>query len=315
MFVSNEHRPLAVCVMGPTGVGKTALAAELVSRLSFSIISVDSAMVYRGLDIGTAKPDPNVLARAPHRLIDICDPTDPYSAARFRVDALREMREISRNGRIPLLVGGTGLYFRALYDGLCDLPSAHPQVRRRLQAESETIGWRALHARLAEVDPDAAATIHPNDRQRVQRALEVYEISGRTMTQLSAIANAGLFPYRLIKFILAPADRCALHEGLEVRFREMLERGLVDEVRNLKARGFLNGRLPATRLVGYRQVGQYLANLIDWDTMIEGAIIATRQLAKRQLTWFRSESSAVWIDSQPRSALNAMLHSVIKALT
>ena len=281
--------PPAVFLMGPTASGKTDLAVALVEALPLEIISVDSALVYRGMDIGTAKPDAQTLRCAPHRLIDILDPAEAYSAAQFRADALREMAAITAAGRIPLLVGGTMLYFRALQYGLSDLPSADPAVRARLDAWAERDGWQALHDRLAEVDPVSAARIHPNDPQRLQRALEVFELTGRPLSSFHAEGRAGDFNYRLLKLGLLPADRAVLHERIALRFRGMLESGLLEEVETLRSRGDLDLSMPSMRSVGYRQVWEYLDGAYDYATMERKGIAASRQLAKRQLTWLRSE--------------------------
>lgn len=279
--------------MGPTASGKTSLAVELVKRFPMDIISVDSALVYRGMDIGTAKPDAATLAEAPHRLIDIRDPSQPYSAAEFRNDALVEMAEITRRQRIPLLVGGTFLYFRALQQGLSEMPAADAGVRDRLEEEASLTGWPALHARLAAVDPASAARIHATDPQRIQRALEVYELSGQPMSAFHASQPAADFPYRVLKLALIPADRELLHRRIEARFQQMLSGGLLDEVKKLIDRGDLRADLPAIRAVGYRQVWQHLHGQLDYESMVEQAVIATRQYAKRQLTWLRSESDLV----------------------
>ncbi len=289
--------PPAVFLMGPTGAGKTALALYLAARLPCTIISVDSALVYRGMDIGTAKPAKEVLARFPHRLIDIRDPAEPYSAAQFRADALVAMREIRASGRIPLLAGGTGLYFRGLQHGFSKLPSAAPQLRQRLHAEGQRLGWPALHARLAEFDPSTAARIHRHDQQRIQRALEVYELTGRSLTHWIANETREPLPYRVVKLIVVPADRRLLHQGLKRRLLGMLSAGLLREVEALHRRGDLQAALPSLRTVGYRQVWQYLDGHTTWDTTVERAIHATRQLAKRQLTWLRSEQDGIWLDS------------------
>ncbi len=282
--------------MGPTAAGKTDLALELVRHLPCDIISVDSALVYRGMDIGTAKPGPDVLAAAPHRLIDIRDPSEAYSAAQFRDDALREMAQITQAGRIPLLVGGTMLYFRALQQGLSDMPSADGAVRARLEAEADGLGWAALHARLAQVDPLAAQRIHPNDPQRIQRALEVYELSGVPMSELYAQHAAVQLPYRLLKLVVSPTDRAVLHRRIEARFHVMLDAGFVDEVAKLRSRGDLHADLPSIRAVGYRQAWRYLEGDVAYSEMVERAIISTRQFAKRQMTWLRSTQDAVWFD-------------------
>lgn len=296
--------------MGPTASGKTDLAVSLVERLPFEIVSVDSALVYRGMDIGTAKPDADTLARAPHRLLDIIDPAETYSVSRFREDALREMAEITAAGRIPLLVGGTMLYFRALEQGLSRLPAADAATRARIEAEAAKWGWTALHDRLADVDPIAAARIHPNDPQRLSRALEVYELSGRPMSELWLEMNQQAFPYRLIKMAVAPADRAELHERIGRRFRLMLEQGLVDEVEALYRRGDLGPELPSIRCVGYRQVWQYLDGELSYDEMSYRGIVATRQLAKRQFTWLRSEKRLKWFATFE----NRLLEKVLKFL-
>jgi len=294
----NSCLPPAVCLMGPTASGKTDLAITLVEQLPMDIISVDSVMVYRGMDIGSAKPDAATLARAPHRLIDIRDPAEAYSAAQFRDDALREMAAISAAGRIPLLVGGTMLYFRALLSGLSTLPSADAEIRARLEAEAEVEGWENLHRRLAEVDAAAAARIHPHDPQRIQRALEVYELTGTPLSQLQQQQQLDEpLPYRVIKLAVAPAERSTLHQRIAERFDLMLGSGLVEEVEGLRRRGDLHLDLPALRAVGYRQVWEFLDGDIDYTEMVERGIIATRQLAKRQFTWLRSEPSLTLLDS------------------
>ncbi len=287
--MESHERPLAVYLMGPTASGKTDLAVQLVEWLPCEIISVDSAMVYTGMDIGTAKPDAEVLAKAPHHLIDILDPSQPYSAARFREDALREMEEITGRGRIPLLVGGTMLYFRALEQGLSELPAADPAVRAALEEEAGRVGWRALHARLRDIDPVTARQIHPNDPQRIQRALEVFMLSGKTMSELSDIERGNALPFRLLKIALMEPDRGLLHERIANRFKEMLKRGFLDEVERLHARADLHEELPAIRAVGYRQLWAYLEGKWDYEAAVERGIIASRQLAKRQMTWLRSE--------------------------
>jgi len=281
--------PPAICLMGPTACGKTRVAVALAQQFPVEIISVDSALVYRGLDIGAGKPDAATLARAPHRLIDIRDPAEPYSAAAFRTDALREMRDILARGKIPLLVGGTMLYFKALRDGLADLPAADPAVRSQILALAAAEGWPAVHARLANVDPAAARRIHPNDPQRLQRALEVHAVSGRSLSELhdAQLTNtAAELPCRLVFLALLP-ERADLHEVIARRFDAMLKGGLIAEVIALRARGDLHPGLPAIRSVGYRQVWEYLDGLYGHDLMVEKAVAATRQLAKRQYTWLR----------------------------
>ncbi|MCU7807939.1 MAG: tRNA (adenosine(37)-N6)-dimethylallyltransferase MiaA [Candidatus Thiodiazotropha sp. (ex Semelilucina semeliformis)] len=282
--------------MGPTASGKTDLAVELLKHLPLEIISVDSALVYRSMDIGTAKPDDALLREAPHRLINIRDPAESYSAADFREDALREMSEITRSHRIPLLVGGTMLYFRALAQGLSDLPKADPVVRARLENELSEQGLARLHERLKTSDPVAAGRIHENDPQRILRALEVIEITGRPLSELHAENKREPLPYRVLKLIRAPEDRALLHRRIEQRFHQMLVAGFEDEVRGLLSQGELSPSLPAMRSVGYRQMLNYLLGTCSREEMIERAIIATRQLAKRQFTWLRAETDAHWLD-------------------
>ncbi len=286
-----------IFLMGPTATGKTDIAAALFKRLPIELISVDSAQVYLGMDIGTAKPSVEFLNNVPHRLIDICEPDETYSAAKFRSDALLAIDEIHAQNRIPLLVGGTGLYFRALETGISDLPDADEDVRQRLESEARDIGWEAMHARLAEIDPVSAERIHPNDPQRIQRALEIYEISGRSMTEHCEDGDASPFPFELIKIILNPGDRSNFHEKIKHRFLKMLDDGLVDEVRTFHANARFSSALPSMRMVGYRQVWNYLDEETDYEEMIEKAIVATRQLAKRQMTWLRKEENGIWLDS------------------
>lgn len=291
-----------VLLMGPTASGKTDLAVALTEHLPLDIISVDSAMVFRGMDIGTAKPGPEILARAPHRLIDILDPAESYSAARFRSDALREIRASHARGRIPLLVGGTMLYFRALQQGLAELPSADPVTRARIEAQAAAEGWEAMHARLAAVDPVAAARIHPNDPQRLQRALEVYELTGIPLSEFLARGSEEAFPYHAVEMVVMPADREVLRQRIAVRFRHMLQAGFLEEVERLYRRGDLSPELPSIRCVGYRQAWGYLAGEYDAETMVEKAVAATRQLAKRQLTWLRQ-----WTEAERLDAVNPYL--------
>jgi len=290
-------RPKAIFLMGPTASGKTALAIELRKHLPVELISVDSALIYRGMDIGTAKPSAAELAQAPHRLLDIRDPAQAYSAAEFRRDALAEMAEISRDGRIPLLVGGTMLYYKALLEGLSPLPSADPAVRERIEQMASEQGWDALHRQLCEIDPVAGSRIHPNDPQRLSRALEVFFISGKTLTELTKTAGEAL-PYEVIQFAIAPAKREVLHERIEWRFKQMLASGFEAEARALFARGDLHTDLPSIRCVGYRQMWSYLAGEIDYDEMVYRGICATRQLAKRQITWLRGWENVHWLDSE-----------------
>ncbi len=293
--------------MGPTAAGKTELALELAARYpQIELISVDSALVYRGMDIGTAKPDPATLQRYPHHLIDILEPVDSYSAGRFRDDALRLMAEITGRGKIPLLVGGTMLYFKALQYGLADLPASDPAVRQRLEAEQEKYGLAYLHHRLEKVDPVAAARIHVNDPQRIQRALEVYEITGQSLTSLTQQTSA-LLPYRVMKIILSSFDRTILHQRIARRYHAMVEQGFIEEVTQLYQRPDCHAALPAIRAVGYRQAWAYLSGEYDFDTFMERAIIATRQMAKRQLTWLRAQDDGVWFNSDKSLPVDAVV--------
>ncbi len=290
--------PPAILLMGPTGAGKTALAAELVARLPLEIVSVDAAMVYRGMDIGTAKPTQELLARAPHHLIDLIDPAESYSAARFLADATRVMKEIAARGRTPLLAGGTMLYFRALQSGLAQLPAADAGIRRRLEERAAAEGWPALHAELRQRDPAAAARIGPGDRQRIQRALEVIELTGGPISARQREDLRGATSGRDLCLALAPTDRSALSGRLALRFEDMMRRGLLDEVRRLRARPDLHAGLPAMRLIGYRQLWNHLDGGASMEAAVQKAIVATRQLARRQLTWLRAEPGAVGFDSE-----------------
>ena len=281
--------------MGPTASGKTALAVSMVEHFPLEIISVDSALVYRGMDIGTAKPDATTLARAPHHLLDIRDPNETYSAAAFCDDALRLMADIVARGKIPLLVGGTMLYFRALLQGLDDLPRADAALRQKLEGEAAERGWPALHGKLAQVDPATAARLAPNDSQRIGRALEVFQLTGTPMSMLLDKARSVL-PYRVLQLALIPSDRAVLHQRIAARFDMMLADGLLDEVESLRRRHALKPDLPAMRAVGYRQAWVYLDGEIDGRELREQGIAATRQLAKRQLTWLRSWPGAVELD-------------------
>ena len=306
-----EHKPLAIFLMGPTASGKTDLAIQLRQQLPVEVISVDSALIYRGMDIGTAKPSKAELALAPHRLIDICDPAESYSAANFRTDALREMQEISAQGKIPLLVGGTMLYYKALLEGLSPLPSADDKVRSEIEAKATLIGWAGLHQELSKIDPISAQRINPNDSQRINRALEVFYLTGKTLTELTAQKGEAL-PYDILQFAIAPEQREVLHLRIEQRFHKMIELGFQQEVEKLYRRPDLNENLPSIRCVGYRQMWEYLRGDYDHDEMVFRGICATRQLAKRQITWLRGWTSPIqWLDSlQPAQALEKVLVSV-----
>ncbi|HVJ37176.1 MAG TPA: tRNA (adenosine(37)-N6)-dimethylallyltransferase MiaA [Stenotrophomonas sp.] len=298
-----DRRPLAIALMGPTASGKTALAIEWAQRLGGEIVSVDSALVYRGLDIGAAKPEAALRAAVPHHLLDLRDPWQTYSAAEFAADARQAIEQIIARGRIPILAGGTGLYFSALLDGLAQMPAADPEIRARLTAEAAAVGWDALHRRLAELDPAAAARIHATDPQRIQRALEVHALTGRPISYWQAQPAAPRLPLRVLKLVLAPQDRAVLHARIAQRFDSMLEEGFLDEVRGLRAMPQMQAvaaplDLPAVRAVGYRQAWEFLDGAIDAASLRDRAIQATRQLAKRQLTWLRGELDARWFDPE-----------------
>lgn len=319
--------PPAIFIMGPTASGKTDLALQLCQHLPCDIISVDSAMIYRGMDIGTAKPGPIELAQAPHRLIDICDPAEIYSAASFRRDALAEMAKITAAGRIPLLVGGTMMYFKALLHGMSDLPAASPHVREQLVQEAQLQGWEALHHELAAADPVAARLIHPNNRQRLIRALEVQRLTGKPISsfwqaspaEIATTSGAGAadnenytyftrwqadagssLPYTITQLAIAPQQRQILHERIHRRFMTMLDEGLLNEVEALMARGDLDAAMPSMRCVGYRQAWEYLSGQCDHATFVDRGVAATRQLAKRQLTWLRKWPNAHWLSSDSK---------------
>jgi tRNA dimethylallyltransferase len=307
-------KPLAVAIMGPTASGKTASALAIAQRIPSEIISVDSALVYRGMDIGTAKPTREERAAAPHHLIDIIDPLDSYSVAQFRTDTLRLVGEIAARGKLPLLVGGTMLYFKGLADGLDDLPGADPALRAELEEEAARVGWPAMHARLALLDPETAARLAPADAQRIQRALEICALSGRPMSELLALREKTELQFELLSFALEPSDRAVLHERIARRFDIMLEESadgsLITEVEALRRRGDLHPGLPAMRCVGYRQAWEYLDGTINYQTMRETGIIATRQLAKRQLTWLRSMPQRVVLDCLAPDPAAAMLAQI-----
>jgi len=331
---AEQTLPPAIFLMGPTASGKTDLAMALCDLLPCDIISVDSAMIYRGMDIGTAKPTPQELVRAPHRLIDICDPADTYSAADFRRDALEQMADITRRGRIPLLVGGTMMYFKALLHGMSGLPSASPELRQQIKQEAESFGWQHLYDELAAKDPVAAELIHPNNRQRLMRAIEVIRLTGQPISELwqaetgtsaqhqrSGIEDytyftrwqadeSGDLPYTVFQFALAPEERKVLHERIEKRFLALLEAGFLEEVRRLMARGDLSPELPSMRCVGYRQAWEYLSGDCDYETFVNRGVAATRQLAKRQLTWLRKWPDLHWLDSSdPQVVLETLKKS------
>lgn len=286
--MSNTVMPLpkAIFLMGPTASGKTELAIRLCEQHNCEIISVDSALIYKGFDIGSAKPNADEQRRAPHFLIDILDPSVPYSAADFRKDALKLMDEITSRGKTPLLVGGTMLYFKALLEGLSPLPKADPEIRKQIEAQATEHGWHWLHEQLAEIDPVSAKRIHPNDPQRLSRALEVFRISGKSMTDLSQTVDNDL-PFDIVQFAIYPDERSQLHERIELRYKQMLDLGFEQEVRKLYQRGDLHVDMPSIRCVGYRQMWDYIEGNLDYDEMIFRGIVATRQLAKRQMTWLR----------------------------
>ncbi len=306
-MTTTNQLPAALFIMGPTASGKTDLAMSLMQHLPVELISVDSGQIYRDMNIGTAKPDADTLLKAPHRLIDIRDPAERYSAAEFRDDALREMQEITQAGRLPVLVGGTMLYYRALEYGLSPLPAADEQVRKQLEAESQEIGWAGMHQKLADIDPVAAERIHPNDPQRIQRALEVHALTGTTMTELYKAEPESVFPYQAIKLSISPDDRSVLHERIARRFHQMLELGFVEEVESLYQRGDLNLDMPSVRTVGYRQFWHHVSGECSLSEATDKAIIATRQLAKRQLTWLRGDDSIQRFDSLATDLLDQVL--------
>lgn len=302
-------------IVGPTGSGKTKLAIELVRQFPCDIISVDSAMVYRGMDIGTAKPTPEEQQIAPHRLIDIRDPREAYSAGQFRDDAVKEIEDILSHDRIPLLVGGTMLYFKALQQGLAELPTADSEIRQKISQEAAAIGWQELHKKLTKIDPQSAERINPNDAQRIQRALEVYELTGHTMTELFAKEN--IIPYQFLNVAIAPSDRSVLYERIEKRFKQMLKAGFIEEVEKIRNQILKSSNPhilpPSQRAVGYRQIWQYLAGELTKEEMQEKAIIASRQLAKRQLTWLRSWPDLQWFDSEDKNLMSKINEIVLEA--
>lgn len=290
--MNSPRLPPAILLMGPTASGKTALAMALADRFPVELISVDSAQVFRDMDVGTAKPDHATLARYPHRLIDIISPEESYSAARFRDDALAAMAEITAAGKIPLLVGGTMLYFRALLHGLADLPQASPELRAAIDAEAAANGWPALHKKLALVDPSTATRLHPTDSQRIQRALEICQLAGRPMSELLAASERQRPPYDCLALALLPSDRAVLHQRIARRFDEMLLAGLDEEVRQLRRNYTLHPNLPSMRCVGYRQTWEAQDGLMPAKELRDRGIFATRQLAKRQITWLTNSFTA-----------------------
>jgi tRNA dimethylallyltransferase len=318
--MSADRRPLAIALMGPTASGKTALAMEWAQRLGGEIVSVDSALVYRGLDIGAAKPEAAMLAAVPHHLVDVREPWQPYSAAEFAADARVAMDDIAARGKLPILAGGTGLYFQALLEGLAPMPEADPVVRATLAAEAVERGWPALHAELTTIDPRAATKIKPTDPQRIQRALEVFRLSGKPISEWQAMPARDRLPFRVLKLVLAPHERAVLHQRIEQRFDAMLEAGFLREVERLRALPPLQVverplDLPAIRAVGYRQAWEYLDGVLAGSEFRDRAIFATRQLAKRQLTWLRGELDARWFDPQTdRNALEAALALFLPAV-
>jgi tRNA dimethylallyltransferase len=302
---------MAVAIMGPTASGKTAAALSIASEMPVEIISVDSALVYREMDIGTAKPSPEELASVPHHLIDIIDPLESYSVMQFREDAIRLVAEIQARGKLPLLVGGTMMYFKGLVDGLDDLPTADAGVRARIDAEAARIGWPGMHAKLRALDPATADRLAPNDAQRINRALEIIELSGKPMSELLARREKTELPFELLSFALEPSDRAVLHQRIALRFDQMLgsrdDEGIVAEVASLRARGDLDLSLPSMRCVGYRQSWEYLDGLYDRAQLRENGIVATRQLAKRQLTWLRSMPERIVVDCLAKDATAQVL--------
>jgi tRNA dimethylallyltransferase len=313
-MTTRADKPLAVAIMGPTASGKTAAALAIARERPVEIISVDSALVYRGMDIGTAKPSADELASVPHHLIDIIDPPDAYSVAQFRNDAIRLVHEISARGKLPLLVGGTMMYFKGLTDGLDELPSADPALRAAIEAEAARIGWPGMHYKLRALDPATATRLAPNDAQRINRALEIIELTGKPMSELLSGRTRLELPFELVSFALEPFERSVLHQRIALRFDQMLgehdDEGLVAEVARLRARGDLSPTLPSMRCVGYRQAWDYLDRRIDRATLRETGIIATRQLAKRQLTWLRSMPERIVIDCLGADPARALLDSL-----
>lgn len=314
---TRENLPLVICLMGPTASGKTELAMALADRLPCELISVDSALVYKGLDIGSAKPDAQTLAKYPHHLVDIRDPAQAYSASDFRDDALALIEDIVSRGKIPLLVGGTMLYFKVLLEGMSELPAADQAIRAEIEALANEHGWPYVHQELAKVDPQAAQRLNPNDPQRIQRALEVYRLSGKSLSQWHEEQTSARPPYNFVQFAMAPCERSTLHQRIAKRFELMLQLGFLAEVEALMQRDDLHLDLPAIRAVGYRQAWLHLLGEMDYDTMVDKGIIATRQLAKRQFTWLRSWPQLNWIytdkDGENRP-ISVLVEQVVQAL-
>ncbi|MCL2915989.1 tRNA (adenosine(37)-N6)-dimethylallyltransferase MiaA [Shewanella corallii] len=305
--MSTQQQPEIILLMGPTASGKTQLAIDLATHHNCEIISVDSALIYRGMDIGTAKPSQEELAQAPHRLVDILDPAESYSAADFRADAIKAIEEIVTKGKTPILVGGTMMYFKTLLEGLSPLPSADESIRAEILAQATEQGWQSLHDELTQIDPVSAQRIHPNDPQRLSRAIEVFRISGKTLTELTQTKSTAL-SYRVAQYAIAPKERKVLHELIAKRFEIMLQQGFVEEVQQLKQRGDLHLEMPSMRCVGYRQCWQYLDGEFDHQTMVEKAVAATRQLAKRQLTWLRGWPNLEWLESGNEGNLKTIIN-------
>lgn len=309
-IASEPKHKCVISIMGPTASGKTDLAMELADKINGDLISVDSALIYRDMDIGTAKPTSEELQKYPHQLISFLDPSEIYSAADFRKDAIAAIERSFAMGKTPILVGGTMMYFKALVEGISQLPEANPEVRAKIESMANQHGWQYVHEKLAEVDPDSAKRIHPNDPQRINRAYEIYLLSGKTMTQLMSVEKQPI-PYDIKQFAFMCDDKTELHSRIEQRFHLMVENGFEQEVRKLHARGDLHMDLPAIRSVGYRQMWQYLEGELDWDDMIFRGIVATRQLAKRQLTWLRSWQDVTYLEiGKAKENLQRILNSL-----
>ena len=304
--ITESNQPPVICLMGPTASGKTALAMALKDALPCDIVSVDSALIYRDMDIGTAKPTKSELVQYPHRLINLRDASESYSAADFCRDALVEIAEIRSNGRIPLLVGGTMMYFKSLIEGISPLPTANPEIRQAIEAEALSKGWQAMHDQLAEIDPVSAERIHPNDPQRITRALEVYRLTSNTLTQLTQIKGAKLAG-DVLQLAITPRERSTLHDRIALRYQQMIDLGFEQEVIKLKSRDDLHQDLPSIRCVGYRQMWQHLEGEFDHDEMIFRGVCATRQLAKRQLTWLRNWPDLHWLTTDDKTNLAQVL--------